>query len=150
MGNGAGQRYPVAPTAWRCGAAGYRTPLDIILAPTQATLDELPLHIERRERKRDGTWGKPAAGPIDGGDARHLARPRGPVGAVPLARQLTLRAHRMDRGYGQDCGPLGPSYLKKSLVELMMPRLCATGRVRLRQAQVNVLPLCDPMSMPRP
>jgi hypothetical protein len=33
--------------------------LYVILAPTQATLDELPLHLERRERKRDGNWGKP-------------------------------------------------------------------------------------------
>ncbi len=33
--------------------------LYVILAPTQATLSQLPLHLERRERKRDHTWGKP-------------------------------------------------------------------------------------------
>ena len=112
----------------------------VILAPTQATLDELPLHLERRERKRDGTWGKPQPARLtaDMLDALPDAEDRWALsllhGNSPYARTAWTA------GYGATT-PLGASYLKRSLVELVMPRLCATGRVRLRQAQLNVLPL---------
>lgn len=114
--------------------------LYIILAPTQATLAELPLHLERRERKRDGSWGRPqpARLTIDMLDSLPDADDRWALsllhGNAPYARTAWTG------GYGSAM-LLGANYLKRPLVELVMPKLCATGRVRLRQAQANVLPL---------
>lgn len=113
--------------------------LYVILAPTGATLSELPLHLERRERKRDGSWGKPqpARLTVDTIDSLPDDDDRWALsllhGNAPYARTgWTV-------GYGAT--PLGVNYLKRPLVELILPRLIATGRVRLRQAQANVLPL---------
>ena len=114
--------------------------LYVILAPPQATLVELPLHLERRERKRDGTWGKPQPARLtadmlgslpDADDRWALSLLNG---NSPYARAAWTA------GYGSTL-PLGANYLKRPLIELVMPRLCATGRVRLRQAQANGLPL---------
>ncbi len=114
--------------------------LYVILAPTQATLSEMPLHIERRERKRDNTWGKPQPARLT---TEMIAALPDPEDRWVLS---LLHAHSSYGTIGWASPyattlPIGPSYLKRPLVELIMPRLCATGRVRLRQAQANLLPL---------
>ncbi len=114
--------------------------LYVILAPTQATLDELPLHLERRERKRDGTWGKPQPARLTADMLEALPDPDDRWALSLLYGNSPYARTAWTAGYGATL-PLGANHLNKPLVELVMPRLCATGRVRLRQAQANVLPL---------
>jgi superfamily II DNA or RNA helicase len=114
--------------------------LYVILVPNQATLSQLPLHLERRERKRDHTWGKPQPARLT---TDMIAALPDPEDRWVLS---LLHAHSSygTTGWGSPYPstlPIGASYLKRPLVELIMPRLCATGRVRLRQAQANQLPL---------
>jgi len=114
--------------------------LYVIVTPLRATVSELPLHVERRERKRDGNWGKsqPARLTVDTIASLPDADDRWALsllhGNAPYPRTPWTG------GYGNGM-PLGASYLKRPLVELLLPRLCSTGRMRLRQAQANVLPL---------
>ncbi len=114
--------------------------LYIILAPAVATLAELPVHLERRERKRDGTWGtpQPARLTLDMLDTLPDPEDRWALSLLHATSPYPWTA--WDAGYST-VAPVGTSYLKRSLVELVIPRLCATGRMRLRQAQTNVLPL---------
>ena len=114
--------------------------LYVILAPTQATLTELPLHLERRERKRDGSWGKPQPARLTTEMLDTLPDPEDRWALSLLHANAPYAATSWATGYSTTM-PLGASYLRRPLVELLMPRLCATGRVRLRQAQINVLPL---------
>ncbi|MEO8680484.1 MAG: DEAD/DEAH box helicase [Vicinamibacterales bacterium] len=144
---------PRRPEAWEVVLAGVmpapRPPatailpgaelLYIILAPTLATLSELPVHLERRERKRDGNWGKPQPARLTHDMVASLPDPDDRWALALLNSASAYPRHDWSGGYATL--PLGVSYLKRPLVELVMPRLCTTGRVRLRQAQANVLPL---------
>ncbi len=113
--------------------------LYIILAPTLATLVELPVHLERRERKRDGSWGKPQPARLT---LDTIGRLPDPDDRWALALLHSVAAYpRTAWGAGYATAPLGASYLKQPIIELVIPRLCGTGRMRLRQAPVNVLPL---------
>jgi len=112
--------------------------LYVVLAPTQATLDELPLHVERRERKRDGSWGKPQPARLTADMLAGLPDPEDRWALTLLHGNSPYARAAWTLGYGATL-PIGANYLKRPLVELVMPRLCATGRVRMRQAQANVL-----------
>jgi superfamily II DNA or RNA helicase len=108
--------------------------LYVLSAQAGATLTEVPIEIERRERKRDGTWTKshPARLTID-------AFPRLPDPDDRWALSLIYASSTYPRtygayGYGLASQPLGAVYLKAPLVDLLLPRLCAAGRVRLRSA----------------
>ena len=114
--------------------------LYVIPAPTQATLLQLPLHLERRERRRDGTWGKPQPARLTAEMIDALPDPEDRWALSLLHAHSPYGDAAWAPAYSTTL-PIGASYLKRPLVELLMPRLCATGRVRLRQAQVNVLPL---------
>ncbi len=114
--------------------------LYVILAPTQATLSEIPLHLERRERKRDNTWGKPQPARLTTEMIAALPDPEDRWVLSLLHAHSSYGTAGWVSPYATTL-PIGASYLKRPLVELIMPRLCATGRVRLRQAQANVLPL---------
>lgn len=114
--------------------------LYIILAPTLATLAELPVHLERREKKRDGTWGRPQPARLTIESLDTLPDPEDRWALSLLHATSPYARATWDAAYSTAL-PLGASYLKRPLVELVLPRLCATGRVRLRQAPANVLPL---------
>ena len=114
--------------------------LYVILAPLQATLDELPLHLERRERKRDGRWGKPQPARLTSDMLGTLPDPEDRWALALMHGNSPYARSAWAAGYGATI-PIGANFLKRPLVELVMPRLCATGRVRLRQAQANLLPL---------
>ena len=114
--------------------------LYVILAPTLAWLTELPIHVERRERKRDGIWGKPQPARLatDMVDTLPDADDRWALSllhaASPYARAAWSQAYSA-------APPVGAIYVKAPMTALVIPRLCATGRMRLRQAKANVLPL---------
>jgi superfamily II DNA or RNA helicase len=110
--------------------------LYVILAPSLATLTELPLHLERRERKRDGSWGKPHPARITADMLPALSEPDD---RWALSLLHGISSYPLTTWSGSYPTPLGISYLRRPMIELLMPRLCATGRVRLRQAPPEVL-----------
>ena len=140
--------WAVALAAVRPPAHGHTSPvwagsqlLYILTAPLRATLTELPLGVEKRERKRDGAWSKP----------QPLRLTLGAIAQLPdaddrWALSLTHATSSFPQygggyGYGLASQPLAIVYLKAALIDLLLPRLCPTGRVRLRQARANALPL---------
>jgi superfamily II DNA or RNA helicase len=104
----------------------------VIAAPAGATITELPLVVERQERKKNGEWSKPQASRLTFDAIPHLpdADDRWALSLIHAASSFPRDAGGY--GYGLNAQPLGPSYLRSSIVDLLLPRLCGTGRVRVR------------------
>ena len=106
--------------------------LYVITAPEGATTTELALHIERRDRKRSGEWGKPQASRLTLDDVKHVPDPED---RWALSLLYGMSAYPRSGGrYGASLGSqhLPTVYLKSSVLELLLPRLSPTGRVLLR------------------
>ena len=123
---------PIEPVPLPAGELLY-----VITAAEQATLRELPVSVERRARKKDGEWGKPQpavltaalAGQLPDEDDRWI------VGMLTASHATTPWS-------GQYGGWQSSAFtLRPPLTDLLLPRICRTGRARLRQAPANVLPL---------
>jgi superfamily II DNA or RNA helicase len=114
--------------------------LYVLWTPTRATLTELPLSVERIETKRDGTWSKPQAARLTIDAIPQLPDANDRWALSLVHGTSTYPRAVVDHGYPVSSGPLGVVYLKAPLLELLLARLCPTGRVRLRQAPANVLP----------
>jgi superfamily II DNA or RNA helicase len=107
--------------------------LYVLTAPPMGTVRELSVHVERRDRKRDGGWSKARAAALtleniaslpDADDRWALSLLHG-VAGYPRAYG--------SYGYPLGSQPLGAAFVKSQLLDLVLPRLCGTGRVRLRQ-----------------
>ena len=122
--------------------------LYVITPPEGATTTELALHIERRERRRTGEWGKPQASRLTLDDIRHV-----PDTDDRWALSLLYGMSSYPRSGGRYGPPLGSQhlptvYLKSSVLELLLPRLCPTGRVILRSSLARTTADKVPVDVP--
>lgn len=106
--------------------------LYVISSPEGSTTTELALQIERRDRKRGGEWGRPRASGLRLDDVGQLpdADDRWALSLL-FGMSSYPRAGSYDQGYSAQ---LPTVYLRSSVLELLLPRLCPTGRVVLRAA----------------
>jgi superfamily II DNA or RNA helicase len=116
-----------APVGWEESQLLY-----VITAPAGATVTELALHIERRDRKRNGEWAKPQASRLTLNDIAHLPNDDDRWALSLLYGVSSYPRSAGSYGYGLGSQHLPTVYLKSSVLELLFPRLCPTGRVRLR------------------
>ena len=94
----------------------------VLNAPVRGTVTEVMLQIERVDRLRDGTWSRPKRTTVA---AEHIA-------------QLPDADDRWALALITATTPLAVTRLNGPLLDVLLPRLCPTGRVRLRQAHRNV------------
>ena len=86
----------------------------VLTAPIRGTVAEVGLHVERVDRRRDGTWSRPVR--------------------VSVAFESTVDADdRWAASLIQE-----RTHLNGALLDVLLPRLGPTGRVRLRQSHRNV------------
>jgi superfamily II DNA or RNA helicase len=104
----------------------------VIAAPAGATLTEVPLFVERLDRKKNGDWSKPQPSRLTFEMIPVLPDPDDRWALSLIHASSAFPRTGQGYGYGLTTQPLGPSYLQSSLIDLLLPRLCATGRVRLR------------------
>jgi superfamily II DNA or RNA helicase len=117
--------------------------LYVISAPTDATVTELPLHIERRDRKRTGEWAKPQASRLTLDDIPRVPDPedRWALSLLYGMSSYPRSASRYGPGFGTQHLPT--VYLKSSVLELLLPRLAPTGRVILRTVPALASPFAS-------
>ena len=96
--------------------------LYVIGAPIRGTLTEVGVHLERIERQRDGHWSRPRRADITADSI-----PQWPDAEDRWALSLMFAT-----------SPVGITRLNGPLLDVLLPRLCPTGRVRLRQSHRNV------------
>ena len=109
--------------------------LYVLTVPPHATLAEVPLILEKRDRKRDGGWSKPQPSRLMRSSIAHLpdADDRWALSLIHGTLPYSWDAGR----YGYLAAPLGIAYVKTPVIDLLLHRLCSTGRVHLRHAQAN-------------
>jgi hypothetical protein len=94
----------------------------VLTAPPRGTVTEVTLHFERAEPRADGTWSAPRR-----------------VDFVADAAHLPDADDRWATALVRGTAPIyGNVLLNGPLLDVLLPRLCPTGRVRLRQAHRNV------------
>jgi superfamily II DNA or RNA helicase len=96
--------------------------LYVIGAPIRGTVTEVAVHLERIERQRNGHWTRPRRADITADTILHLPDPD----------------DRWALSLMFGTSPLGITRLNGALLDLLLPRLCPTDRVRLRQSHRNV------------
>jgi superfamily II DNA or RNA helicase len=99
----------------------------VLSGPPRATVTELPLVVERRTRRRDGAWSRPQPARLTVDTIAHLPDPDDRWALSFISREAAF-------GVASISGPL---------LEVLLPRLCPTGRVRLRQGYANVPSISD-------
>jgi superfamily II DNA or RNA helicase len=121
----------LAAVAWTSDELTSPSPdsqlLYVLTAPIRGTVTEVALQLERIDRLRDGTWSRPRRADVS-------------------ADSMVQWPHPDDRwalGLIFAASPFGMTRLTGPLLDVLLPRLCSTGRVRLRQAHRNV-PLIAP------
>ena len=126
----------VAPPAGVDGVAATANSqlVYVLTAPASATTTEISLHVEQRDRKRDGSWTKPHASRVT---IENIAQVPDEEDRWALSLMYATSSYPRSSGaytftYGSP--PLGPVFVKRALLDLLVPRLCATGRLRLRRA----------------
>jgi superfamily II DNA or RNA helicase len=112
--------------------------LYVLTTPPRGTVTEVALQVESTERKRDGTWTRPRAAVLTADSIARLpdADDRWAIGLVSAAAARLRTSGVYWPAYAPDT--LGRMQLNGPLLEVLLPRLCATGRVRLRQTHRNV------------
>lgn len=128
-------------------AAAPGAPLIYVLtAPARATLTELPMVLERRDPTPDGGWARPRHARLRIEDIAHLpdADDRWALSLMHPGTTATRHPAAAPRGLGpyvthssSQGTPIGITYLTAPLLDVLLPRLCATGRVRLRRAATH-------------
>jgi superfamily II DNA or RNA helicase len=106
--------------------------LYVLTVPPRATLAEVPLILEKLDRKADGGWSKPQPSRLMRSAIAHLPDPddRWALSLIHGTLPYSWDAGR----YGYLAAPLGTAYVKTPVIDLLLHRLCSTGRVRLRHA----------------
>jgi superfamily II DNA or RNA helicase len=110
----------------------------VLSAPAHAVARSLPLFVEQVDRKRDGTWSKPHLTRLSILDIAHLPDPDDRW--VLSLLQSTSAFASQSRISGYAAGEPGPgvAHLNGPLLDVLLPRLCATGRVRVRHGSRHV------------
>jgi superfamily II DNA or RNA helicase len=137
---------PPQPPPWAAALAAVAQPeplpragedfeLDYILwAPSRGTVTEVGFQVQRRVRRRDGRWSKPHTARLTKADLLRLPSPED-----RWALSLVHAASAYPGSYptfGPESAALNDiTYLRGPLLELLLPRLCATQRVYLRAWQ---------------
>jgi superfamily II DNA or RNA helicase len=119
-------------------ASGSGAPLIYVLTvPPRATVTDVAIHIEQVEPRRDGApRTRPSTLTLD-------AIPHLPDADDRWALALVHAAGSGARpsawpAYGVVGQRLGPTHVNGPMLDVLLPRLCDTGRVRLRTAHRNV------------
>jgi superfamily II DNA or RNA helicase len=94
----------------------------VLTAPVRGTVTEVGVHLERIERQRDGRWSRPRRADLTADSIPQL-----PDGDDRWALSLMFAT-----------SPHGITRLNGPLLDVLLPRLGPTGRVRLRQSHRNV------------
>jgi hypothetical protein len=119
-------RMPAAPGArpW----PGNREILYVVEARISAQSRGLTLAVVYRERRRDGTWGKPKPANLDRERVRLLPDPADQRIIALLEGAPDLYGQWYPR-YGQ---AVGRYVLSRATLDTLLPMICATGRCRLQ------------------
>jgi superfamily II DNA or RNA helicase len=114
------------------GAASADSQLLYVLSVApRATVTEIPLVVEKRERKRDGTWGKPQPSRLTLSGIAYLPDPDDRW-ALALIHSTSAIPRESGVYYGLASQPLPVEYVKAPMLDMLLHRLCSTGRVHLR------------------
>jgi superfamily II DNA or RNA helicase len=106
--------------------------LYVLTVPPHATVTEIPLVVERRERKRDGSWGKPQPSRLTLGGIAYLPENDDRWALALIHATSAIPREGGTYGYGFTSQPLPVEYVKAPMLDMLLHRLCNTGRVRLR------------------
>ena len=112
--------------------------LYVLTEAARATVTELPLSIERRTRKRDGSWSKPQPARVTLEAIAQLPDPDDRWALSLIPHSFDYPPFGGSSRYRFDSDPFAIASLTGPLQEVLLPRLCPTGRVRLRQRSSNV------------
>jgi superfamily II DNA or RNA helicase len=140
-----------APPEWAVALAAVTPPTEpltrpasgshlvyVLTAPPHTTVTEVPLYIEQVDQRSDGGWSKPRPAELTLDAVPHLpdADDRWALSLVyATAAHPRPQAWHPYEGPGH---PAGITYLNGPMLDVLLPRLCPTGRVRVRQAQRNI------------
>jgi superfamily II DNA or RNA helicase len=121
--------------------------LYVLTSPLRATATEVPLTIEQVERRDDGGWSRPRPSELTLDEVPHLpdADDRWALSLV-----YASSAHPRPQAWHPYEAPghsAGITYVNGPMLDVLLPRLCPTGRVRLRTAHRNV-PTVGPAEEP--
>jgi len=110
----------------------------VLTAPPRATVTEVPLHLEQVDERNDHGWARLRPSQLTLDAVPHLpdADDRWAMALV-----YATSAHPRPHAWHPYEGPghsAGVAHLNGPMLDVLLPRLCPTGRVRLRQAQRNV------------
>lgn len=106
--------------------------LYVLTVPPRATVTEVPLIVEKRERKRDGEWSKPQASRLTLSGIAYLPDPDDRWALALIHSTSAIPRESGVYGYGFATQPLPVEYVKAPMLDMLLHRLCSTGRVRLR------------------
>jgi superfamily II DNA or RNA helicase len=112
--------------------------LYVLSVAPRATVTEIPLIIEKRERKRDGLWGKPQPSRLTLTGIAYLPDPDDRWALALVHSTSAIPRESGAYGYGLASQPLPVEYVKAPMLDMLLHRLCGTGRVRLRQNETDV------------
>jgi superfamily II DNA or RNA helicase len=106
--------------------------LYVFTVPPRATVMELPLAVEKRDQKRDGNWSKPQPARLTFGSIAYLPDPDDRWALALVHSTSAIPREPGVYGYGYATQPLPVEYVKAPMLDMLLHRLCGTGRVRLR------------------
>ncbi len=106
--------------------------LYVLTVSPHATVTEVPLVVEKRERKRDGTWGKPQPSRLTLSSIAYLPDNDDRWALALIHATSAIPREGGTYGYGFTSQPLAVEYVKAPMLDMLLHRLCTTGRVRLR------------------
>ena len=110
----------------------------VLAAPSHAVSKWLPLFIEQVDRKRDGAWSRPHLTRLSILDIAHLPDADDRWVLSLLESTSAFASQSRVSGYGAGEPGLGVAHLNEPLLDVLLPRLCATGRVHLRKGSPQV------------
>ncbi len=114
--------------------------LYVFVVPPRDTATEIALAVERRARKRNGQWSKPQAARLTLSGIGYLTDPDDRWALSLVHATSTYPRESGAYAYGIGSQPLPPAYVKAPLLDMLLHRLCDTGRVYLRIDGSGALP----------
>jgi superfamily II DNA or RNA helicase len=121
--------------------------LYVLTAPLKATVTEVALTIEQIEQRGDRGWSRPRPSALTLEEVPHLPDA---TDRWALSLVYATSAHPRPQAWHPYEAPghaTGTTYLNGPMLDVLLPRLSATGRVRLRAAHSHV-PTVGPAEEP--
>jgi superfamily II DNA or RNA helicase len=106
--------------------------LYVLSVPPRATVTEVPIGVEKRERRRDGEWGKPQPSRLTLTGIAYLPDADDRWALALIHSTSAIPREGGPYGYGLASQPLPVEYVKAPMLDMLLHRLCSTGRVILR------------------